>query len=82
VKDDERTGRPKTHRTDENGSLWVSSTRSNSELALLFGSIGEVTCGCSSEKTWTAWCLDLASWQVPCSWHARGLGVFGQKIDN
>jgi hypothetical protein len=42
VKDDERTGRPKTHRTDENFSLGVSLTRSNSEPALLFGNIGKV----------------------------------------
>jgi hypothetical protein len=43
MKDDKRTGRPKTHRTDENCSLWVSWTMSNSELALLFGNIGKVT---------------------------------------
>jgi hypothetical protein len=40
---DERTGRPKTHRTDENCSPSVSRTRSNSEPALLFGNIGKVT---------------------------------------
>jgi hypothetical protein len=45
--------------------------------------LARFTWGCSSEKTWTlAWCLDLASWQYPCSWRARCPGVFGQKIDN
>jgi hypothetical protein len=49
----------------------------------LFGNIGKVTWGYSSEKTWTlAWCLDLASWQCPCSWCTCCLGVFGKKIDN
>jgi hypothetical protein len=53
------------------------------EPVLLFGNIGKVTWGCSLEKTWTlAWCLDLASWQCPCSWCARYPGVFGQKTDN
>jgi transposase len=42
VKYDEKTGRPKTHRTDENCSLWVSWTRSNSEPVLLFGNISKV----------------------------------------
>jgi hypothetical protein len=56
------------------------SDRSNSEPALLFGNIGKVAWGCSSEKTWTlAWCLNLASWQCPCSWHASCPGGFGQK---
>jgi hypothetical protein len=50
VKGDERTGRLKTHRTDENCSLRVSWTMSNSEPALLFGNTGKVTWGCSSEK--------------------------------
>jgi hypothetical protein len=38
VKDDESTGRPKTHRADEN----YSQTRSNSEPALLSGNISKV----------------------------------------
>jgi hypothetical protein len=62
VKDDERTGCPKTHLIDENCSLWVSWTRSNSEPTLLFWNTGKVTWSCSSEKTWTlAWCSDLAN---------------------
>jgi hypothetical protein len=51
VRDDKRSGRPKTHRTDENCSLFVSWTRSNSQPALLFGNTGNIAWGYSSEKT-------------------------------
>jgi hypothetical protein len=64
-------------------SSWVSWTKSNSELVLSVGNIGRVTWGCSSERTWNlAWCLDLTSWQCPCSWRSRSPGVLGQTIGN